>query len=60
VRYAVRPSVLGIVGLHATTPDNELLNEIYIRGKVRELNELYNGYERMEQLRYKAFDLRDK
>jgi len=25
---AVRPSVLGIVGLHATTPDNEFFNKL--------------------------------
>jgi len=29
MRYTVRPSVLGIVSLHATMPGNDLFNELY-------------------------------
>ena len=37
MHFAVRLSVLGVVGLYATTPDNELFKELQVWGKVREL-----------------------
>ena len=46
MQYAVHPSVLGVVGLHAATPDKNF-SSIF--------NELYSGYERTEQLCYRVY-----